>query len=486
MTLRDLIIPVFRHWRRLLFFAALVVIMVCLGAAVLELMKFLDRPSGLPTPPPSPSSIEQALEEMVPEEQPPQQLTEEKPLPEKPAAEKQVPAEQKPEKQALETQPPQKPSPPPRASGPVFQKLSENFVPLFEDDLSFQGLSAAIAGSIGYYEKFPRDRVFYYGSDPVAAAHLIRSLEKFREFIDGMPSPEAIREFIRAHYHVYGYAGDSAPHAVLFTGYYEPLLNGNRIRTPAFRHPVYGRPADLVERDDPDVSLGGIEKTAVGRRNGTAVVPYYTRREISEMAAEALQAPVIAWVDDPVGLFFLHIQGSGKIRLDGGETMNVHYRISNGHPYKSIGKYLIEAGKLVKEEVSMQSIRKYFEDHPDEQAAIFNYNPRYTFFETTDKEPVGCYDIELTPGRSLALDRQTFPAAALAFVQAEKPVVDETGEIKEWIAFSRFFLNQDTGSAIKGPGRADIFWGNGPYAELAAGYMKHSGRLFFLVLKPGT
>jgi membrane-bound lytic murein transglycosylase A len=332
--------------------------------------------------------------------------------------------------------------------------------------------------------------VFYYGSDPVAAAHLIRSLEKFREFTDGMPSPEAIREFIRTHYDVYGYAGDSAPHKVLFTGYYEPLLNGSRVPTPTFCHPVYERPKDLVEIDNSDVPTGGNEKTAVGRREGTSIVPYYTRREISEMAAEALPAeallaPVIAWVEDPVALFFLQIQGSGKIRFTDGKTLNVHYRISNGHPYKSIGKYLIDNGKLEKEAVSMQSIRKYLYDHPDEMDEIFNYNPRYVFFETTEAGPTGCFGIELTPGRSLALDRQMFPAASLAFVQAEKPVVGKTGEIAQWVPFSRFFLNQDTGSAIKGPGRADIFWGNGPYAEVAAGYMKHPGKLFFLVLKPG-
>jgi membrane-bound lytic murein transglycosylase A len=202
------------------------------------------------------------------------------------------------------------------------------------------------------------------------------------------------------------------------------------------------------------------------------------------MAAEAFPAPVIAWVNDPVALFFLQIQGSGKIRFQDGETINVHYLISNGHPYQSIGKTLIDMGKLVKEKVSMQSIRKYLEDHPNEQEAIFNTNPRYVFFETTEKEPVGCYGIELTPGRALALDRSAFPAGALAFVQAEKPVVGDAGDIIAWTAFSRFFLNQDTGSAIKGPGRADIFWGNGSYAELAAGYLKHPGRLFFLVLKP--
>lgn len=132
----------------------------------------------------------------------------------------------------------------------------------------------------------------------------------------------------------------------------------------------------------------------------------------------------------------------------------------------------------------MQSIREYLNAHPEERNEIFNYNPRYIFFETVEKGPVGCFNIELTPGRSIALDRRTAPAGALVFVQTQKPELDASGKISQWARFSRFFLNQDTGSAIQGSERADIFWGNGHYAELAAGYMKHPGNLYFLVLKP--
>jgi membrane-bound lytic murein transglycosylase A len=267
----------------------------------------------------------------------------------------------------------------------------------------------------------------------------------------------------------------------LFTGYYEPLLYGSLKQTDTFRYPVYSRPDDLVTYDR---SGGGKKRVDIGRKEGNNVVPYYTRQQIEEMGSAGMNAFPIAWVNDPVALFFLHIQGSGKISLESGQMINVHYQISNGHPYKSIGKYLIDKKKLSKETVSMQSIREYLNTHPDEVDDIFNYNPRYIFFENVEKGPLGCFNIELTPGRSLALDRQIAPAGALVFIRTEKPEVDLSGKIQTWKRFSRFLLNQDTGSAIKGPGRADIFWGSGPYAELAAGYMKHPGNLYYLVLKP--
>jgi membrane-bound lytic murein transglycosylase A len=289
-----------------------------------------------------------------------------------------------------------------------------------------------------------------------------------------------LKAHLCAFYDVYAYHHGDEIYPVLFTGYYEPLLLGCPRRTGRFQYPVYARPDDLVVVD----TGTGAKNGGIGRYAGSTLVPYYTREQITAMEPSEFKADVIAWVDDPVALFFLHVQGSGKIRLENNDIINVHYLISNGHPYKSIGKYLIDRNKLSKETVSMQSIREYLNAHPAGADKIFNYNARYVFFETTAREPVGCYDIELTPGRSVALDRETSPAGALVFVEAQKPECGPSGKIDQWIKFSRFFLNQDTGSAIKGPGRADIFWGNGDYAELAAGYMQHPGRLYFLVLKP--
>lgn len=370
---------------------------------------------------------------------------------------------------------------------PVLKVVPVSERPSFGDDLDFANLKESISGSIAYYQKLPPEKLFSFGSDTFAAAHLIRSLERFLGFIEKKPSQKELNAFIDQHYQVYAYMQNSQVKSVLFTGYYEPLLYGSIKQTDVFRYPVYSRPEDLVTYDR---SGGGKGKADVGRKEGKNVVPYYTRQQIEEMGTTGMNATPIAWVNDPVSLFFLQIQGSGKISLENGRhekvrTINVHYQISNGHPYKSIGKYLIDKKKLSRETVSMQSIREYLNTHPDEVDDIFNYNPRYIFFETVEKGPVGCFNIELTSGRSVALDRQIAPAGALVFIQTQKPEVDSSGKIQIWKRFSRFLLNQDTGSAIKGPGRADIFWGSGPYAELAAGYMKHPGLLYYLVLKPG-
>ncbi len=380
----------------------------------------------------------------------------------------------------LSTKTPAK-SPSKHLSQPVFKVVPASVRPSFEDDLDFENLKESILGSIAYYQKLPSEKQFLFGKDPFTATHLIRSLNRFLTFIEKKPSQKELNTFIDQHYHVYAVMQNSQVKSVLFTGYYEPMLYGSLNRTETFRYPVYSRPKDLVTFDQ---SGKGNGKAEVGRDTGNGIVPYYTRQQIEERGVSGMNVSSIAWVNDPVALFFLQIQGSGKISLENGHMIKVHYQISNGHPYKSIGKYLIDKNKLSKETVSMQSIREYLNTHPDEVEDIFNYNPRYIFFETVGKGPVGCFNIELTPGRSVALDRQAAPAGALVFIQTEKPEVDSSGKIQSWNKFSRFLLNQDTGSAIKGPGRADIFWGNGNYAELAAGYMKHPGQLYFLVLKP--
>ena len=371
-------------------------------------------------------------------------------------------------------------------SPPVFQVVPVSKHPFFEDDLDFGHLEEAIQGSIAYYQRLPSARKFSFGKDIFSASHLIRSLKRFLTFMKNKPSSKELSVFIDQHFYVYAYMKNGQTKSVLFTGYYEPLLNGSLGQSEIFRYPVYSRPDDLVTLNVSDFSDGCTEKTVIGRNDGETIVPYYTRRQIAEMASPGISASPIAWVKDPVALFFLQIQGSGKICLENQAMINVHYQISNGHPYKSIGKYLIDKKKLSKETVSMQTIREYLNTHPDEADEIFNYNPRYIFFETVEKGPKGCFNIELTPGRSVALDRSAAPAGALVFIQAQKPKVEPSGKISAWVSFSRFLLNQDTGSAIKGPGRADIFWGNGHYAALAAGYMKHPGQLYYLVLKPGS
>jgi membrane-bound lytic murein transglycosylase A len=225
-------------------------------------------------------------------------------------------------------------------------------------------------------------------------------------------------------------------------------------------------------------------KRIVGRISSRTLVPYHDRKEIDFNGALSGKAAPIAWVGDMVDLFFLHIQGSGKISLEEGGALNVHYHTSNGLPYKSIGKALIDSGKISREEMSMQAIRRYLEKHPEEARDIFGVNQSYVFFKIEEEGPFGCLGEALTTGRSIAVDKRIFPMASLSFIQTPIPLIDGDGKIQEWQDCTRFVLNQDTGGAIRGAGRADLFWGSGSYAEVAAGQLKHDGDLFVLIKKP--
>ena len=357
--------------------------------------------------------------------------------------------------------------------------------PNFTDDLEFEGLEYSILKSMAYLQKVPADRIYQFGPDQYDAAHLLQSLEQFMDFIRTNPSNRDLQKFIRSNYLVYQSAGRDQDGEVLFTGYYEPHLNGRLQPDDEFRFPIYALPEDLIKIDLSDFDEKYAGESIVGRYTGETVVPYYDRREIDEQNVLADKAQPLAWIKDPVDVFFLQIQGSGKIFLDTGEVINVHYNGSNGRPYRSIGKLLIDEQKIPQEEMSMQKIRSYLHEHPEEMAPVLNHNPSYVFFKLEPEGPLGYLNVLLTPGRSVALDRRIFPPAALAFIQTKKPVVDSAGQIDSWADCSRFVLNQDTGGAIRGPGRADLFWGSGPYAEIAAGHSAHRGKLFFLILKPG-
>jgi membrane-bound lytic murein transglycosylase A len=356
--------------------------------------------------------------------------------------------------------------------------------PRFTDDMAFDGLSHAIDRSVSYLTRIASDTQFRFGGDTYSSSQLIASLASFKKFIETRPAPAALNEFLAENFTLYQSIGGETTKQVLFTGYYEPYIRGSTVKTEQFRYPVYGRPKDLVTVDLSQFASEYQGKSLVGRLAGGRLVPYHDRDAIENGAIISTALP-IAWVDDPIDLFFLQIQGSGKIYYNNGEAIQAHYDVSNGKPYRSIGKLLIEQGKISRDEMSMQRLRAYIKSHPEEAKDIFSYNPSYVFFRTEKDGPLGCLGVKLTPGRSLAVDRQIFPMATLAFIRTEKPLVEGKGAITGWTTCSRFVLNQDTGGAIRGPGRADIFWGNGEYAELAAGYMQHMGELYFFVLKNG-
>lgn len=373
------------------------------------------------------------------------------------------------------------PEPP---AGPALVKLAPSDYPLFRDDLDYEGLDRAVGASLDYLRALPPERGVEFGPDRFTARELMRSLVHFQTQIRRRPPAEQLQKFLRDHFWVYRAAGRDGRGEVLYTGYYEPRIRGSRAATPAFRCPIYARPDDLIT-----VDLGAFHdkyagERLVGRIAERALVPYYERREIDREGAVYGKARVIAWAADPVDVFFLHVQGSGRILFEDGTSLGVTYDIGNGRPYRSIGKLLIDEGRIPAEEMSMAAIRSYLDRHPEEIDRVLNANPSYVFFRESAAGALGALNVPLTAGRSLALDRRSFPPAAPAFVEAQKPVLDSFGRLTGWAPFGRFMLNQDTGAAIQGPGRADIFWGSGPYAEAAAGNLRHPGRLYLFVLRP--
>lgn len=363
--------------------------------------------------------------------------------------------------------------------------VPEDQFPALEDDLDVDSLQKAIGQSLVYLNKLPPDRMFRFGPDEYPVRHVAASLERLSDFLGTKPAMDALKDFIRRHYRVYRSIGREPGGQVLFTGYYEPILDGSRTRDSLHACPVYAVPTDLVTIDLSLFSPKFSGERISGRLDGKTVVPYWDRKEIETFRDFIPKAEVLAWIRDPVDLFFLQVQGSGKIRLSDGSVLNLHYAASNGRPYRSIGTRLIEQGKIPKSEMSMQRIRRYLREHPDEVPEILHYNPSYVFFRIGSDGPVGSIGVPLTPGRSIAVDRKIFPPTALVFVRCHKPVIGPSGEIRYWKSFGRLALSQDTGGAIVGPGRADIFWGSGNYAETAAGHLQHMGDMYFLILKQG-
>ncbi len=356
------------------------------------------------------------------------------------------------------------------------------FWPKFQDDMDIESLALAIEKSLQYLNALKEDKVFTYGPDKFSVEHIRNSLKAFLLIIKQNSDIKKLNREIRKKFILYKIAGKK----VLFTGYFEPILNGNLEHDSLHRYPIYRTPNDLLKID-----LGLFHPKFCGQRimakiDGQKIIPYHTRQDIAEGKVLEGKNLEIAWLKDPLDIAILQIQGSGIIKLPSGKTIRVGYSASNGHPYKSIGRYMIDKGYINSDNLSLQTIRSYLNDHPDIKEEILNYNPSYVFFRFLDNGPLGNIGVPLTPGRSLALDDRLFPKGALVYIRCQKPIMGKDGNIAKWVPFARFLLNQDTGGVIKGTGRADIFWGSDPYAELAAGHLKHEGDLFFLVKKPDS
>jgi membrane-bound lytic murein transglycosylase A len=283
----------------------------------------------------------------------------------------------------------------------------------------------------------------------------------------------AARAFFEKAFSAYAVTAPDGAREGLVTGYYEPVLLGSRVRGERFTQPVYGVPEDLVVVDlaGQYPELRGMRLR--GRLNGRRLQPYYSRGEI-EARNGTFAAPVLAWVADPVELFFLQIQGSGQIALGTGERLRVGYADQNGYPYRSLGRHLVERGELALEEASMQGIQAWAAAHPDQLQEALAHNASYVFFRELPAAggPLGALGVPLEAGFSIAVDPRHVPLGAPVFLETTYPLSE--------LPLRRLVMAQDTGGAIRGAVRADFYWGSGPQAGELAGRMRQLGRLWVL------
>jgi membrane-bound lytic murein transglycosylase A len=285
----------------------------------------------------------------------------------------------------------------------------------------------------------------------------------------------AVRAFFESAFTPHAVVNPDGTHEGTITGYYEPMLRGSRTPGPTYRFPAYAVPDDLLVVDLSELYPELKPMRLRGRIDGRRVVPYYSRGDL-EAGKANLSGREILWTDDAVELFFLQIQGSGKVALDSGEVVRLSYADQNGHPYRSVGRLLVERSELALDQASMQGIKAWAARNPQRLPELLNQNGSFVFFRelpASDDGPPGALGVALTAGRSLAVDPRAIPLGAPVFVATTWPNSDAS--------LQRLMLAQDTGGAIKGAVRADFYWGSGDEAGVQAGRMRQAAELFVLL-----
>jgi membrane-bound lytic murein transglycosylase A len=364
----------------------------------------------------------------------------------------------------------------------ALKQVAAGSMPLFLDDSALQDLQKSLARSMIALGRIDREQQFVLCGRIYSAPWLQKSMAAFLRGVETYTNEADFQSFLFDNFDVCRAQGSDGAGRMLVTGYYEPFFAGSLIRKSPFVYPLYQVPPDLVvPAENQDGNEGG-------RMEGGRFVPYWTRAEIEK--GDLLQGQEIVYLADPVDVFILHVQGSGRIGLTDGSVRKVHFAASNGRRYQSIGRLLVDRGVMTLEEVTLPKIVSYLHDHPDEMQSILHHNDRYIFFsllpaegETDNEGPAGSMGLPLTAGRSLAVDSKCFPAPMVGYLETDLPVFANDGALSGWKSLHRFVVNQDTGAAIRGPGRVDLFLGGDEYAARAAGVMKQPGALYFLVLK---
>jgi len=371
-----------------------------------------------------------------------------------------------------------------------------------QDSLPIETLTSAIKQNVEYLEKNFTDDFFRMGAYQVSKANLLSSQRELLNFINSNGGSK-LSDYIKNNFDFLEVYGDGSWSQVFVTSYFDPVIQGSKKPTKTFTQPLYRLPSDLVTIDlnqfferFPNLAIKNVEEqksnTPIlrGRLLSPAqegelsrVVPYFNREEIDSAKRLEGKKLEIVWVD-PIDSFFLQIQGSGRIKLPNGKEIRVGYAGQNGYKYEAIGKFLKD--KIPLEEMTLHTIESYLRGlAPEETQKILNQNPSYVFFRELDSKSITHLGTEVVPGRTIATDHRFFPKGALAYLDVETPVFDDEKSLKpaRFESKPRLVIDQDTGGAIRGGGRVDLYWGEGPEAKRNAGVMKQVGKLFYLIPK---
>ena len=330
-----------------------------------------------------------------------------------------------------------------------------------------QDLAAAIDHSL-YYLSTPKAAKSYrkYARSKFNLNQTRRSLLRFQELLLTSESPAALEQAVKAEFDFYQSVGNDKRGRVEFTGYFEPSYTASRVRTSKYRYPLYRQPANFKRWRNPHPTRAQLEGRD-GLGSGKSI----------------LRGQELVWLSDRLEAFLVQVQGSAKLKMTDGTTMSVGYNGTTNYPYVSIGGQLVKDGVFAKESLTLPKVLDYFAANPQKLNKYLPRNNRFIFFrETNGKPPTGSLGVPVTGDRSIATDKSIMPPGALALIVAPIPDVEPTGEIATKVV-SRYVLDQDTGSAIKGAGRVDIFLGGGEVAGERAGLLNGKGSLFYLLLK---
>ncbi len=357
----------------------------------------------------------------------------------------------------------------------------------FADDLGRASLEKAITNQLQAMFEQETSTPVRLGSFTLTRGRLVETLETFLNILKRDLPFEEFNKKISEEFVLYR-VGKGKNKKMLFTGYYRPVMQASPVRTPLYRYPIYQMPQqglpqvkykNWIQRVGTHTGIKKVRESYLKKKAWQR----FTREEIDRKGVLRGQGLEVAWLKDDLDRFFLHIQGSGLLEFPDGSRQGVGYQGSNQYSYTGIGKLMIQDGVIDISQGSMQGIKKYFADHPQDTAKYLYQNKRYIFFTLNDDGPRGSGGGELVGGRSIATDKSIYPAGGLAFIKVRQPVLDKNNKIVRWQPISRFVVDQDTGSAIRGPGRGDLFFGTGQEAGAKAGHYHERGIVYYLIKK---